>query len=316
MDAYYWLGCAYDEGRALPEDPQKAAECFDRCLSCEWCSNHIGSANMLGSYYFEGRGVPQDYAKAYQLLSWAFLASREEVNFGAYYLAKCCFEGLGTQQDYELAWKYLQRVDWKNSNADYMRGYLFCNGLGGLPEDRLAARPPADGAAAASRGTGAGPAVGRWGAPASGLSPGRQTASRPGAEPPGSPLHSGAGCLPEGPGAASPLHGGLRPGRGLGSPPGAVPAVPVTGPLLGRRPPVPAGSSLPGPGRSPPRPPLSPPPGSGGPPWCRPTQTASTAERSARRCRAHPPRRSSASSSQTCHFLRCSRRDRDRAQKK
>lgn len=135
MDAYYWLGCAYDEGRALPEDPQKAAECFDRCLSCEWCSNHIGSANMLGSYYFEGRGVPQDYAKAYQLLSWAFLASREEVNFGAYYLAKCCFEGLGTQQDYELAWKYLQRVDWKNSNADYMRGYLFCNGLGGLPED-------------------------------------------------------------------------------------------------------------------------------------------------------------------------------------
>lgn len=134
LDAYYWLGKAYDEGYGVPKDHAKAAECYEKCLQCQWGAYHTGSANMLGSYYFEGDGVPQDYAKAYQLLSWAYQANRDN-NFGVYYLAKCCFDGLGTQQDYGLAWKYLQAMDWDNATADYMRGYLYCNGLGGLPVD-------------------------------------------------------------------------------------------------------------------------------------------------------------------------------------
>lgn len=135
MDAYYWLGEAYDEGRGVSKDHAKAAECYEKCLKCEWGAYHISSTNMLGSYYFEGDGVPQDYAKAYQMLNWVYQTTQGENHFGVYYLAKCNFCGLGTRQDYALAWKYLQDMDWNHKDADYMRGYLYCNGLGGVPED-------------------------------------------------------------------------------------------------------------------------------------------------------------------------------------
>lgn len=134
IDAYYWIGKACQLGMGAEKNPKKASEYFDKCLGCEWCSKQTYAANYLGENYFEGQGVDRDYAKAYQLLSWSYQADPEN-NFGAYYLSKCCFDGLGTQQDYSLAWKYLQAVDWKNNEADYMRGYICCHGLGGVPED-------------------------------------------------------------------------------------------------------------------------------------------------------------------------------------
>ncbi len=134
LDACYWVGQFYQLGRGVEKDYRKASEYFERCLGCEWGSMHTYCADYLGINYFNGDGLPQDYAKSYQLLTWAY-QSKPNHNFGVYFLAKCCFEGLGTQQDYGLAWQYLQELDWKNNEADYMRGYLYCHGLGGVQED-------------------------------------------------------------------------------------------------------------------------------------------------------------------------------------
>ena len=83
--------------------------------------------------YYEGQGVPQDYAKAFHHLSIAH--DKKGNNWGVFYLAKCCFCGLGTPQDYARALQFLDKVNWQNREADYMRGYIHARGLGGVPED-------------------------------------------------------------------------------------------------------------------------------------------------------------------------------------
>lgn len=135
MEAYFQLGEAYYLGDGVEQNYTRAAEYYEKGVMCEWSDKQIGSANRLGACWFNGQGVPQDYARAYQLLLWAYQASNETIIFGTLYLAKCCFYGWGTQQDYTMACKYLQKVNWKNADADYMRGYLYCNGLGGVPMD-------------------------------------------------------------------------------------------------------------------------------------------------------------------------------------
>ena len=77
--------------------------------------------------------MPQDYAKAYYHLSYAYEKRGSE--WGVFYLAKCCFYGLGTPQDYGKALQFLNKVDWKNQEADYMRGVIYAQGLGGVSAD-------------------------------------------------------------------------------------------------------------------------------------------------------------------------------------
>ena len=50
--------------------------------------------------------------------------------WGVFYLGECCFEGWGTPQDYGRARMYLEQVDWNNTNAFYMLGYIYGRGLG------------------------------------------------------------------------------------------------------------------------------------------------------------------------------------------
>lgn len=135
VSAWYDVGYAYDNGTGVEKDPARAAECFEKCLNSP-CSAYArtGSAVDLGALLYWGKGVPRDYARAWML----FCQAKQEApdrHRGDLYLARCAFYGQGTQQDYALAWKFLSQVDWENSTADYMRGYLYCNGLGGVPED-------------------------------------------------------------------------------------------------------------------------------------------------------------------------------------
>ena len=88
----------------------------------------MGGNNRLGRAYFLGQGVPQDYAKAFHYLSIAH--DKRGSDWGVFYLAKCCFYGLGTPQDYGRALQFLDKVDWQNREADYMRGVIYCQGLG------------------------------------------------------------------------------------------------------------------------------------------------------------------------------------------
>ena len=81
----------------------------------------------------EGQGVPQDYAKAFHHISIAH--DKKGNKWGAFYLASCCFYGLGTPQDYGKALDLLGEVTWQNREADYMRGVIYGQGLGGVQAD-------------------------------------------------------------------------------------------------------------------------------------------------------------------------------------
>lgn len=130
-ESWFKVGWFYFEGKGVEQDDAYAVSCFQRELARD--PMHVGSNNQLGKAYFYGRGVPQDYAKAYQMLTLAH--DRGNTNWGAYYLAKCCFEGWGTPQDYGRALQYLNEIDWKNQEADYMRGVIYAQGLGGVTAD-------------------------------------------------------------------------------------------------------------------------------------------------------------------------------------
>lgn len=130
--SWYKVGTFYFEGMGVEKDEAYAVECFRKELVRD--PNQIGANNALGKAYYNGQGVPQDYAKAYAHIYRASI-QRGGNNWGAFYLASCCFHGWGTPQDYSRAREYLDKIDWKNRQADYMRGYLCCHGLGGLPED-------------------------------------------------------------------------------------------------------------------------------------------------------------------------------------
>lgn len=127
---WYEVGnLCFDGADGVPKDEAYAVECFEKELARN--PRHTGANNVLGKAYYYGRGVAQDYAKAYQLLSTAYGTGN---TWGVFYLGSCCFNGWGTPQDYKQARIFLEQVDWQNSDAFYMRGYMYANGLGG-PEN-------------------------------------------------------------------------------------------------------------------------------------------------------------------------------------
>lgn len=125
-EGWYYVGWFYWDGMGVEKDPAYAVSCFEKELVGN--PNQTGANNLLGRAYFLGQGVSQDYAKAFRHLSIAH--DKKGSTWGVLYLAKCCFYGYGTSQDYGRALQFLNEVNWKNKDADYMRGYLYCNGLG------------------------------------------------------------------------------------------------------------------------------------------------------------------------------------------
>ncbi len=128
---WFEVGYMYEEGKGTEQDMAYAVSCYEKELAKD--PLHTGANNHLGVAYFEGQGVPQDYAKAFHHLSIAH--DKKGNNWGVFYLAKCCFCGLGTPQDYARALQFLNKVNWQNREADYMRGYIYGRGLGGVQED-------------------------------------------------------------------------------------------------------------------------------------------------------------------------------------
>lgn len=124
------MGWFYSEGKGVEKDAAYGVSCAEKELARD--PKHVGSNNLLGKACFLGEGVQQDYAKAYRHLMIAYDQGND---WGVFYLAKCCFYGLGTPQDYAKALQFLNKVDWQNSEADYMRGFIYGRGLGGVQED-------------------------------------------------------------------------------------------------------------------------------------------------------------------------------------
>lgn len=130
-DSWFEIGSMYWEGQGVEKDRAYAVSCYEKELTRD--PNHMGGNNHLGRAYFLGEGVPQDYAKAYHHLSIAYFKLKS--TWGSFYLAKCAFNGWGTPQDYAQALRFLNDVTLKNQEADYMRGFIYARGLGGVAED-------------------------------------------------------------------------------------------------------------------------------------------------------------------------------------
>lgn len=125
LDAWYFIGEAYENGKCVGQDLAYAAQCYEKGLDA--FSMPAACHNGLADLYWKGAGVPQDYAKAYQLLSWSYDHGN---NWGVPYMGKCCFYGQGVQQDYGKARKFLEEVDWNDSETFYLLGCIYGRGLG------------------------------------------------------------------------------------------------------------------------------------------------------------------------------------------
>lgn len=129
--AWYDVGRCYFTGEGVAQDDAYAVQCFEKELAQN--PIHEGSCNLLGKAYFFGRGVPLDYAKAYHYISTAYY--KQDSTWGVFYLAQCSFNGWGTPQDYGKAMEFMNKMTFENPEADYMRGFIYARGLGGVPED-------------------------------------------------------------------------------------------------------------------------------------------------------------------------------------
>lgn len=129
--AWYDVGRCLFNGEGVEQDDAHAVQCFQNELAKN--PIHAGACNLLGKAYFFGRGVPQDYAKAYQYLTTAYY--KQNSTWGVFYLAQCSFNGWGTPQDYSKAMEFMNKMTFNNPEADYMRGFIYARGLGGIPAD-------------------------------------------------------------------------------------------------------------------------------------------------------------------------------------
>ena len=129
--AWYDVGRCYFNGEGVEQNDVYAVECFEKELARN--PIHPGACNLLGKAYFFGRGVQKDYAKAYHYLFTAY--DKQDSTWGVFYLAQCSFNGWGTSKDYGKTIEFLNKMTFENAEADYMRGFIYARGLGGVPED-------------------------------------------------------------------------------------------------------------------------------------------------------------------------------------
>lgn len=129
--AWYNVGRCYFNGEGTAQNDSYAVQCFEKELERD--PFYEGACNLLGKAYFFGRGVPLDYEKAYKYIYTAF--KMHDSTWGVFYLAQCAFNGWGTPLDYGMAMMFLDKMTFHNPEADYMRGYIYARGLGGVPED-------------------------------------------------------------------------------------------------------------------------------------------------------------------------------------
>ena len=93
----YRIGKQYDRGWGTEEDPEIAAEWYEK-------SGQDYAKYALGKLYYEGRGVEQNYEKAFK-----FFCSAKSP-FAKLECAKMTEKGLGTEQDAEEAQRYYKEA--------------------------------------------------------------------------------------------------------------------------------------------------------------------------------------------------------------
>jgi len=125
-EAFCELGKCYYEGKVVPQDFNKARECFEKAGR--------NGEYWLGLMYSKGDGVPQDYQKAHE---YFFNVVREDYRgYGTYgpYIGKA-YIALGDLYltgkidvvNYIKAMEYYQRVS-RYPEAQFKMGYIYENG--------------------------------------------------------------------------------------------------------------------------------------------------------------------------------------------
>lgn len=101
VQALYQLGVLFNDGKGVPKDYSKAAQCYRKAAE----HGHQKAQLYLGLLYQNGRGVEQDYRQAAQ---WLTKSAEQGEQKAQYFLGVLYYRGLGVEQDNELAEHWLK----------------------------------------------------------------------------------------------------------------------------------------------------------------------------------------------------------------
>lgn len=123
------LAMLYNEGDGVAKDEKKAAEYFHLAADAGLAAAQF----YLGGCYEKGAGVEQDLSEAAILYARAVAQQHEPSSLK---LALCYLAGRGVEQDYPRAVNLLAKPANNGvSEAQFVLGYLYLNGEGGVKQD-------------------------------------------------------------------------------------------------------------------------------------------------------------------------------------
>ncbi len=129
VEAQFYLGAAYYEGKSVPQDFKEAVKWFH--LAAEQ-GNALAQYN-LGVAYAAGKGVPQDFKEA---VRWYRLAADQGNVEAQFCLGVAYATGIGVPQDDKEAVKwYHLSAEQGNASAQYNLGVAYATGTG-VSKDR------------------------------------------------------------------------------------------------------------------------------------------------------------------------------------
>lgn len=127
------LGSCYDRADGVPQDRQKAFECFQKASDKGWFLAHFN----LAQYYYKGFACEQNYEKAVELLIKT-LEKDSKFAPAQWHLAECYYNGLGTAKDMAKAldlYKECEIAKHPNLEILYLKiAGIYEKGIDGTPD--------------------------------------------------------------------------------------------------------------------------------------------------------------------------------------
>jgi TPR repeat protein len=128
VESAYELGLAYEKGRGVGQNLQKAAQWYRKAAE----KGHVEAQNNLGGLYQDGIGVRQNYSES---LQWYRLAAEQGHPGAIRNLGYLYDQGLGVAQDKSRAASlYRQAAEKGDRGAMINLGMLYVDGQG-VPKD-------------------------------------------------------------------------------------------------------------------------------------------------------------------------------------
>lgn len=129
-DAQYTLALAYDSGKIIPKNHEKAAKWY---LKAAEQDNTLAQYN-LSNMYSKGHGVPQN---SMQAAKWMSKAAEQGLGYAQFFIARIC--EVSTPPLYKAAAKwYRKAAEQEYPDAQYNLGVLYLKGQG-VPQDYVMA---------------------------------------------------------------------------------------------------------------------------------------------------------------------------------